>query len=70
MEFTSDEIEAFGSTSVMLIVFPYMRETLQSTAAKSGLPGVLLQSLKIPMAGTEEIEAAPKGSRVDRSAAV
>ena len=69
-EFTGEEIEAFGSTSVMLIVFPYLRETLQSTAAKSGLPGVLLQSLKIPMVGAEETDDVPAGSRVDRSSAV
>jgi preprotein translocase subunit SecB len=70
MDFTSDEIEAFGSTSVMLIVFPYLRETLQSTAAKGGLPGVLLQSLKIPMAGTEEAESVLAGSGLDESATV
>ncbi|MGO8871540.1 MAG: hypothetical protein ACLQPH_09100 [Acidimicrobiales bacterium] len=48
MEFTREEVEAFGSTSVMLMVFPYVRETLQSIAAKAGMPAVLLQPLRLP----------------------
>ncbi len=68
MEFRSEEIEAFGSTSVMLIVFPYLRETLQSTAAKGGLPGVLLQSLKIPMDATEEPKNPAGDPATDESA--
>jgi len=48
MEFSQEEVEAFGATAVMLMVFPYVRETLQSTAAKAGLPSILLQPLRLP----------------------
>jgi preprotein translocase subunit SecB len=53
-EFSRDEVEAFGSTSVMLMVFPYVRETLQNTAAKAGVPGILLQPLRLPFPATAD----------------
>ena len=49
LEFTREEVEAFGSTSAMFMVFPYVREALQGTAAKAGMPNILLQPLRLPV---------------------
>ncbi|MHB8289275.1 MAG: hypothetical protein ACYDEY_08575 [Acidimicrobiales bacterium] len=56
MEFTREEVEAFGSTTVMLMVFPYVRETLQSIAAKAGMPTVLLQPLRVPFVPADDTD--------------
>jgi preprotein translocase subunit SecB len=42
IEFPDDELRAFGSTSCLLMAYPYVREALASTAAKSGMGPVLL----------------------------
>ena len=49
MDFIRAEVEAFGATTAMLMMFPYLRETLQTTAAKAGLPGILLPPLRMPI---------------------
>jgi len=46
-DFRLEELHAFGSTSGLLIAFPYIREALQSTAARAGLPA-LLPAFRLP----------------------
>jgi len=48
MPVSQEEAEAFGSATVMFTVFPYIREILQSTAGRAGLPPILLQPLRVP----------------------
>jgi len=55
-EFTIREIEAYGSASVLFMVYPYFRETLQDIGGRSGLPGLLLQPLKIPFGDQQSAE--------------
>jgi preprotein translocase subunit SecB len=58
LEITQQEVEAFGSMSVMMMLFPYVREALQSTAARAGMPGVTLQPIRAPFAASEELAGA------------
>jgi hypothetical protein len=39
-------IEYFGATSAALMVHPYLREAIGSTAQRIGFPGVLLPMIK------------------------
>ena len=39
-------IERFGATSAALMVHPYLREAIASTAQRIGFPGVLLPMIK------------------------
>jgi preprotein translocase subunit SecB len=46
-EFELEEHQAFASTSALFMAYPYIREVLQSTAAKAGMPMVLLAPLRM-----------------------
>jgi hypothetical protein len=45
--YSTEEIEAFGSVTVMMMAFPYLREALQDLGGRAGLPSLLLQPLRI-----------------------
>ena len=62
MEFTREEVGTFGSTSVMLMVFPYVREALQGIAAKAGMPAVLLQPIRLPFVPAGNTDQSPTSS--------
>jgi preprotein translocase subunit SecB len=41
-EFTKDELERYGGTSALPMVYPYFRELLHNTASRAGYHGLLL----------------------------
>lgn len=47
-EFGELELEGFGSTTVLLMAFPYIRQALQDMGGRAGLPSVLLAPLRLP----------------------
>lgn len=52
--FDLEEHQAFASTSVLFMAYPYIRELVQSTAAKAGMPMVVLPPLRFgPSMGQE-----------------
>ena len=53
-------MEAFGKISAFFMVFPYIRETLQSLTVNAGLPAILLKPLKLGFSASDV--AAPDGA--------
>ena len=47
-EFTDEQIEAFAKTSGIYNAWPYWREFAQSTAARMGLPPVMVPVFRFP----------------------
>jgi len=47
--FGPEELQAFGSTAVLMTAYPYVRQVLQSTAAQSNMPAVVLPLLRLPL---------------------
>ena len=41
-QFTQDELQMYGQTSALPMVYPYFRELLHSTASRAGYPGLFL----------------------------
>ncbi len=62
-----DSATMFGSTSGSLVVHPYLRETVSSTSARLGVPGVLLPVLTFVPARPPDDDA-PTGTSLDDAA--
>jgi preprotein translocase subunit SecB len=60
-EVTDAALMAFGQTSVLLILFPYLRESVQSRSVESGIPPVILAPIRhgIPEPDSAEMPEAP-----------
>jgi preprotein translocase subunit SecB len=54
MSFDERERQAFGSTTVFFMAYPYIREVLQDTASRCGYPGILLRPLRFPIEEGQE----------------
>lgn len=59
---TTEEVEAFGSTSMIMMAFPYVRNLLQDTSGRSGLPGLLLPPFHMPMPSPQASGSIPNSA--------
>ena len=70
-ELSDADVAAFGSSTVLLSVYPFLRETLCSLTASSGLPVLVLPVLRArltPPSATEEAPPRVKGGATRKSA--
>jgi preprotein translocase subunit SecB len=44
-----NEIEAFGSTTVLFTIHPYVRELVANISARAGLPPIMLGAMRLPL---------------------
>lgn len=49
VQIENEAVEAFGSVSVTFMLFPYLRELLQSLTTRAGLPALLLNVMRSPL---------------------
>ncbi|MGH8995689.1 MAG: hypothetical protein ACRDYB_06620 [Acidimicrobiales bacterium] len=43
-----EELESFGMVTVWFMVYPYLRQELQSLTTNAGLPPILLRPIRLP----------------------
>jgi preprotein translocase subunit SecB len=63
--FDDGELEAFGQTSVFLMLFPYLRQTLQIVSAQAGLPSVTLAPVRLPLIARPDPESSRGTEKVE-----
>lgn len=54
-DYSDDECQAFGSTSGLFAAWPYLREVLQSTSMRCGLPPIVLDVIRLNFEAPEVV---------------